>query len=128
LTGFLLTLVFQPKFADLDDFQRTVYLVLVGLAGLTTVCALGPVLLHRDLFRRKMKGTIVAASDVLLRCTLAGIGLVLIGTQLLVFDVAVDHEAGLVAAAVAAVLVLTMAVLPIVIRRRSGRRGRPNAQ
>ena len=43
LTGFLLTLAFQPRFADLDQFQIDVYLVLVILAALTTALALAPV-------------------------------------------------------------------------------------
>jgi hypothetical protein len=36
LTGFLLTLPFQERFEDLDDHQRTLYLILVALAVLTT--------------------------------------------------------------------------------------------
>jgi hypothetical protein len=118
LTGFLLTIVFQPKFTTLDPFQHTVYLVLVALAGLTTVFGLAPVLLHRELFRRRMKAQVVRTADVFLRCALAGIGLVLIGTQLLVFDVAVSRTAGLLAAALTLSVVTAVAILPIVIRRR----------
>ena len=40
LAGFLLTLPFQQKFADLDEFQRDFYLVLVVLAGVTTALVL----------------------------------------------------------------------------------------
>lgn len=121
LTGFLLTIVFQPKFAQLDAFQHTVYLVLVVLAGLTTVLGLAPVLLHRELFRQGLKATVVADADRFLRATLAGIALVLMGTQLLVFDVAVSRTAGLVAAAVTFIVVLVVAVLPLVVRSRHGR-------
>ena len=121
LTGFLLTLVFQPKFDQLDDFQRTVYLVLVALASLTTVLGLAPVLIHRELFRRRLKGTVVAGADIFLRCALGGIGAVLMGTQLLVFDVAVGRTAGLVAATVTGCVLLGIALLPLVIRSRRGR-------
>jgi len=127
LTGFLLTIVFQPKFAELDHFQRTVYLVLVGAAGLTTALGLAPVLLHRELFRRQMKSTVVRSADVFLRCALGGIGLVLTGTQLLVFDVAVGHRAGLLAAGVTLVVVVTIAVLPMIIRVRSRSRTAPSS-
>jgi hypothetical protein len=118
LTGFLLTIVFQPKFAELDDFQHVVYLVLVVLAGLTTVLGLTPVLLHRELFRRQMKDTVVHIADRFMRAALAGIALVLMGTQLLVFDVAVDREAGVVAAGITLAVVVTIAALPVALRRR----------
>jgi hypothetical protein len=121
LTGFLLTIVFQPKFAQLDAFQHTVYLLLVGTAGLTTALGLAPVLLHRDLFRRQLKAVVVRSADVFLRCALGGIGLVLVGTQLLVFDVAVSRRAGLLAGGVTLLVVTVIAVLPLVIRARSRR-------
>jgi hypothetical protein len=126
LTGFLLTIVFQPKFAELDDFQRLVYLVLVVLSGLTTVLGLTPVLLHRQLFRRQMKDTVVHTADVFMRAALAGIALVLTGTLLLVFDVALDRTAGLVAGGVTLSVVLGVSTLAIVLRARQApaRRGR----
>jgi hypothetical protein len=117
LSGFLLSIVFQPKFDQLDHFQHAVYLVLVAVAGLTTALGLAPVVLHRELFRRRMKDTLVRVADRFLRCALAGIGLVLTGTQLLVFDVAVSRRAGLTAAAITLALVLTLAVLPRWLRR-----------
>lgn len=40
LSGFLLTIAFQPKFTTLTAFQHTVYLVLVVAATLTTALAL----------------------------------------------------------------------------------------
>jgi hypothetical protein len=118
LTGFLLTLAFQPKFAELDGFQRTVYLVLVAAAGLTTALGLAPVLLHRELFRRQMKQVLVRTADVFLRAALAGIAVVLAGTQLLVFDVAVDRRAGWIACAATVVVVGLIAALPLWLRAR----------
>src|SRR5689334_19894510 len=52
LTGFLLTIPFQQRFAELDDTQRGIYLVLVAFAALATILALAPVSLHRALFRQ----------------------------------------------------------------------------
>jgi hypothetical protein len=118
LTGFLLTLVFQPKFAELDGFQRTVYLVLVAVAGLTTALGLAPVLLHRELFRRRMKQVLVRTADLFLRAALTGIAVVLAGTQLLVFDVAVGRRAGVIACAATVVVVGLIAALPLWLRAR----------
>jgi hypothetical protein len=122
LTGFLLTIVFQPKFANLDHYQHTVYLLLVAASGLTTALGLTPVLLHRELFRRQMKDVVVNLADVFLRCALGGIGVVLTGTQLLVFDVAVGRTAGLIAGSVTLVVVAVITVLPRInrVRNRSG--------
>lgn len=118
LTGFLLTIVFQPKFDELDHYQHTVYLALVVMSGLTTALGLAPVLLHRELFRRQMKGVLVRSADVFLRLALGGIGLVLTGTQLLVFDVAIGRAAGQLAGGLTLFVVAVIAVLPQFIRRR----------
>ena len=91
LTGFLLTIAFQPKFVDLTDFQRTVYLILVSVAAVTTALALAPVSMHRGLFRQHLKKLTVETAHVILRCTLVGVSLVLVGTVLLVFDVTVGR-------------------------------------
>ena len=55
LTGFLLAIAFQNRFAELDRFQETVYLGLVLAAVLTTALGLAPVNLHRVLFRQHAK-------------------------------------------------------------------------
>src|SRR3954470_16117515 len=60
LTGFLLALAFQPTLADLSDGQRRFYLILVVLAGLSTIFALAPVALHRVLFQQRLKRRVVA--------------------------------------------------------------------
>jgi hypothetical protein len=116
LTGFLLTIAFQNKFATLDSFQHTVYLILVVFSGLTTALGLVPVYLHRGLFRRQLKAVLVRTGHITLRCALAGIALVLIGTQLLIFDVVVGRTAGLIAASAALVVVIAVGVTPRILR------------
>jgi hypothetical protein len=106
LTGFLLTLAFQPRFADLDAFQVDVYLVLVVLAVLTTALALAPVSLHRTLFREGAKEQIVLVGNRILKATLLGVALVLMGTVLLIFDVVLGRTAGLVSVSIALVVIL----------------------
>ena len=93
--------------------------MLVAAAGLTTVLGLAPVLLHRQLFRRQLKAAVVHTADLFLRAALAGVALVLAGTQLLIFDVVLSRRAGLVAAAVTLVVAVGIAVLPLRIRGRN---------
>jgi len=122
LTGFLLTLAFQPRFADLDQFQIDVYLVLVILAALTTALALAPVSLHRYLFREGAKAQIVRITNVILKATLVGVALVLTGTVMLIFDVVVGVTAGFIAAGAILVVILAIWILlPVLVHpdRRS---------
>ena len=125
LTGFLLTLAFQPRFADLDQFQVDIYLVLVVLAALTTALALAPVSLHRTLFREGAKSQIVTFTDRILKATLVGVSLVLSGTVLLIFDVVLGRTAALVAGGGALLVIVGFwVVLPLLARpdRAVGRR------
>jgi hypothetical protein len=119
LTGFLLTLPFQPTFADLDDYQRTVYLVLVVTSVVATALIVAPVSVHRSLFRQQMKRHIVTLADRLTRVALAVLALVMTGASLLVFDVVVGRTEGIVVgASVLVVLAIVWVVLPEVLRRR----------
>jgi hypothetical protein len=119
LTGFLLTLPFQPRFADLTDYQRALYLVLVLLAASTTGLAVAPVSMHRALFRRHLKRELVTAADRMTRAALVLLALVVTGTTSLVFDVVMGHDAGLVVGgAMLVVLTLLWLALPAVVRRR----------
>lgn len=119
LTGFLLTLPFQPTFADLDDYQRTVYLALVVTSVFATALIVAPVSVHRSLFRQQMKRHIVTLADRLTRIALAVLALVMTGASVLVFDVVVGRTEGIVVGAgVLVVLAIVWVVLPEVLRRR----------
>ena len=50
MTGFLLTLPFQPAFATIDSLEGNLYLALLITATLATVMAIAPVSFHRILF------------------------------------------------------------------------------
>lgn len=117
LTGFLLTLAFQPRFDELDSYQVNTYLALVVTAAVATVLALTPVSLHRWLFRKKAKSTIVALGNLGLKVTLVAVGVTLVGTVLLIFDVVVGRTGGLIAgAATLLVVVAVWIVLPLAVR------------
>lgn len=119
LTGFLLTIPFQQRFAQLDDAERTIYLVLVAFAALATILALAPVSLHRALFRRGAKTQIVRITNRLLIGALIAVAITLVGTSVLIFDVVLGLPAGIIAGAVTAVLTaLAWLALPRSTRRR----------
>ena len=114
LAGFLLTLPFQQKFADLDEFQRDFYLVLVVLAGVTTALVLTPVAAHRTLSGRQVKERLVRTAGKIGEHRTRRRGSVLVvGITTFIFDVVVDRTwAAVVGAAMAAVLVVLLVVLP----------------
>jgi uncharacterized protein DUF6328 len=116
ITGFLLAIAFQNRFTELDRFQEWVYLGLVLAAVLTTALGLAPVNLHRVLFRKHAKEAVVEIAHVLLRITLVGVGVILTGTVLLIFDVVLDRSRAIVAAAVVAVVLVAIAALPHILR------------
>jgi hypothetical protein len=97
LTGFLLILPFQPRFADLDTVMRIVYLVTVGCSIGATVLLVAPVSMHRVLFRRHRLKTLVAVSH-----RYAVVGILLLGTALsgvavVIFDSVLDRTAAWIA-------------------------------
>ncbi|ACZ29082.1 conserved hypothetical protein [Xylanimonas cellulosilytica DSM 15894] len=122
LTGFLLTVPFQPRFETLTAFQRGFYLVLVVLAALTTGIAVAPVALHRALFRRHLKPRLVTVADRITRAALILLALLVTGVVGLVFDVVVGRGAAITAVALAlAFLGVLWAVVPEVVKERSAR-------
>ena len=115
-TGFLLTIAFQSRFSELTPFQVRVYLTLVIAAVLTTALGLAPVNLHRGLFRKGAKMIIVETAHIIMRITLVGVAVMLIGTVLLIFDLVLDRRAALIAAGATLLIVLALAVLPPILR------------
>ncbi len=119
LSGFMLTLPFQTRFAALDAFEHGVFVGLVMLAAVTIVLGLAPVNLHRALFRHRLKPSVVAFGHRALRAQLIGVSLIVVGTVLLVLDVAVNRWAGVLGAGVVLILILAAAAVP---RMAAGRR------
>lgn len=117
LSGFLLTLAFQPRFGSLDAFERGLYVGLVLLAGVTIVLGLTPVNLHRSLFRQHLKASVVTVGHHALRLQLAGVALIVVGTVLFVLDVAVGRIVGVIAAAALVLLIALCAAVSVVVRR-----------
>ncbi|WP_248763220.1 DUF6328 family protein [Pseudarthrobacter sp. SSS035] len=120
LAGFLLTLPFQQRFEDLENFQVGLYLVNVVIAALTTAFILLPVSVHRRLFRQRLKETLVSSADTITKIALAGVGMLSVGTAALVFDVTAGRTAGLTAGGILlAVLLVLLVYVPLRLNKRA---------
>ncbi|MFD1722633.1 DUF6328 family protein [Amnibacterium endophyticum] len=121
LTGFLLTIAFQPAFGDLEPWQRGLYLGVVSLAVVSTVLVLMPVSLHRVLFRRRAMAELVRWGDRMVRLGLTATGLAIAGVLALVFGATVGPVAAVAGGGVGLLLMAVLWVaLPVSLRR-----GRP---
>ncbi|MEV7980243.1 DUF6328 family protein [Streptomyces sp. NPDC086519] len=74
LFGFLLTVAFQQKYAELSHVDKTIYIVTVILGASATGALIGPVSLHRLVSGRKVKPEAVRLAS---RLTLVGLFLLL---------------------------------------------------
>jgi SNF family Na+-dependent transporter len=112
--GFLLTLPFTTKFPSLDDFQETLYLVLVVVAALTTAVVITPVAVHRRITGEHVKEKLVATAHRLVGVGLTLLAILVTGIVVLIFDVVLDRTVALVVGAVvAAVLIGLLLALPL---------------
>jgi hypothetical protein len=118
LTGFLLTLPFQPRFDVLSTTMRVVYLATVGCSVVATVLLEAPVGMHRVLFRRHRTQFIVSAASRLAYSGLLLMGLAMSGVAVIIFGVVAGPPAGAIAGGCALVGELGLWVLlPLWVRR-----------
>lgn len=118
LTGFLLTLPFQSRFAKLDDLERAVYLVAVTAAVLATGFLIAPVSMHRILFREGQKKWLVTRGNRAARTGLGCLAVAMTAVVWLVFDIVVGKTAGFVTAVAAGALFATLWWVAPALRRR----------
>ncbi|MFD4575414.1 DUF6328 family protein [Streptomyces sp. NPDC058417] len=88
LFGFLLTVVFTPRYTDLGDTEHAIYIVTVVLGACATGALIGPVSLHRLVSGRRVKPQAVAWAS---RMTFVGLVLLfatMISALLLILRVA----------------------------------------
>lgn len=104
LGGFLLAVAFQRRFTELDEYQLVLYLVLVALAGTSTLFGLSLVVVHRRFFGKRQKTRIVRVGNRLLMANLAVVALLIAGVTSLIFDFTVSRTAGVVALVAALLL------------------------
>ncbi|MGJ0119694.1 DUF6328 family protein [Williamsia sp. MIQD14] len=121
LTGFLLTLPFQSRFASIDDRDTTIYLVTLFASVLATVLLVAPVAMHRILFRRHAIDRLVRAGNRLAMGGFLLLGVAIVGAVTLIVDVVVTSTAGATAGVVLAVVLGTAwLATPLYMRRRAG--------
>jgi Family of unknown function (DUF6328) len=101
LTGFLLTLPFQPRFDVLSLTMRVIYLVTVGSSVAATVVLEAPVALHRLLFRRHRTVFVVSAAHRFAYAGLMLMGMALTGVTVIIFGTVAGPIAGAIAGACA---------------------------
>ena len=125
LTGFLLTLPVQPTFHDLSAFERGAYVVTISASIIAACLLISPVAMHRALFRRRRKESLVAAGHRIAKVGLGFLGLAIVGVVCLVFSIVFGQGVGIVATVAAALMFLVFWVaLPLRLRRiDDGRRG-----
>ena len=120
LTGFLLTLPFQPRFAQLDGTMHIVYLMTFACSIGATVLLVAPVGMHRVLFRRRRLDAIVSISH---GCAIAGLillGVALAGVAVVIFDAVIGPTGAWIAGGCTLVALVTFwFVVPFPLRRRS---------
>lgn len=119
LFGFLLTVVFQPKYAGLPDADQDIYIVTVVLGSCATGALIGPVSLHRLVSGRRVKPRAVRIAS---RLTFIGLVLLLAtmtSALLLILRVAThDSYVPWLVAAVVAWYLLCWYGIPLWARRR----------
>lgn len=119
LFGFLLTVVFTPRYADLGDTDRTIYIVTVVLGAAATGALIGPVSLHRLVSGRRVKPQAVEWAS---RLTFVGLVLLLATmTAALLLILRVATHNGYVPWLVAGVVgwyLLCWFVVPMLVRIR----------
>ena len=120
LTGFLLTLPFQPRFDSLSMTMRVVYLATVGCSVAATVLLEAPVAMHRLLFRRHRTQYLVSAAHRFAYAGLLLMGLALIGVTVIIFGAVAGPPVGAIAGGCAALAQLGFWVLlPLWVRRQA---------
>jgi hypothetical protein len=119
LFAFLLTLAFTQRFEQITDFQHRLYVVTLMATTIASALLIGPVPMHRILFRRGLKPRLVTGADLMARGGLALLLLAINGAVLLILDVVLTGPLPFVLSGLAtAWFVLVWYVVPLTARER----------
>lgn len=86
LFGFLLSLPFTKRFAELSHPQRGLYVASLLLAAISTALLLAPVAYHRLVFRQHRKEQMVKDANIMAILGLGSVGLAISAAVLLVLS------------------------------------------
>jgi hypothetical protein len=113
LFAFLLSMVFTPRFAELNSVQRDIYLIALLSSAASTSMIIGPVAFHRVLFRQRRKPELVRIAHRMASAGLAFLVIAMISSIFLVVDVIQDRTTAYVVGSLVALWFLVWwAVLP----------------
>jgi cation transport ATPase len=87
LFGFLLTVPFQQRFSQVNDFQQTVYFVTLVMAAAAAAFLIAPSGYHRVMFEQQDRPNIIRIGTVQLLVGLGALAIAMNGAVLLVTDV-----------------------------------------
>ena len=90
LFGFLLTVPFAQRFADVTPTQRTVFYVTLLATAASTACLIAPSAAHRVLFHQSERRFLIESASRLLIAGLAFLAAALTGAVALITDVLFD--------------------------------------
>ena len=118
LFAFLLAVPFQPRFGEVSDFQRDVYVFTLLVSAVASALLIAPSAYHRLNFRRRDKEHIVEIASKFTIGGLVALAFAMTGAVLLVMDWLLD---GAVVAIIVALVALMFAVLwfGLPLRRRA---------
>ena len=108
LFAFLLVVPFSQGFADITNFQRTVYFVTLLLATTATACLIAPTAHHRIEFRQQDKRRIVFTANRLAIIGLAVLAAAMTGAVMLITDYLYKSTTVTIVAAAVAALFLAL--------------------
>ena len=121
LFAFLLTLAFTQRFAQINDFQLTVYVGSLIATAVASALLIGPVPLHRILFRRGLKPRLVRGADIMARAGLAVLLVAVNGAVLLILDVVLSGALPFIlSGAVTLWFIVVWYVVPLTARELPG--------
>ena len=108
LFAFLLTVPFQQRFRQVNDFQEIVYLATLVAAATATAFLIAPSAYHRVMFEQHEKPAIIHRGTVQFLVGLVALALAMNGAVLLVTDVLFDADTATVVVVSLAALYFTL--------------------
>jgi uncharacterized protein involved in cysteine biosynthesis len=99
LFAFLLVVPFNQRFAEVTDFQKTIYFATLLCTAASTVCLIAPTAHHRLEFRQRHKDKIVETGNRIVVLGLALLAVAMTGAVLFITDFLYSSTTTIVAAA-----------------------------
>ena len=122
LFGFLLAISFQQRFAEVDAFEKVVFVTTLLCCALSIGLLVAPVAYHRVVYRRGLKDKLVAATSGFVIAGTTFMLLAIIGSVLLILDFVIGRTFGLIVGGILMALFLSLWVaLPLTAVRRARR-------